>query len=139
MLGRKTFTRPEVDRAAALASTQVVTFRAVADALPASAADQLAALEAATFADATLALDRAFVHRVRGATGKATTPLNELELLASALMADGTLDAGTVIRYDPAEAVLGLEPGTAVVLGVDDFERLSKAVIAELETNLLEP
>jgi hypothetical protein len=139
MLGRKTFTRAEVDRAAALASTQVVTFRAVADALPPSAADQLAALEAATFADATLALDRTFVHRVRAATGKATTPLNELELLAGALMADGTLDAGTVIKYDPAAAVLGLEPGSAVVLGVDDFERLSKAVIAELETNLLEP
>jgi len=138
MLGRKTFTRAEIDRAAALASAQVATFRAVAAATPKAAADQLAELEAATFADATLALDRIFVHRVRGATGKATTPLNELELLAAALMGDGTLDAGTVIRYDPAKAVLGLEPGTVVVLGADDFERLATAVITELETDLLE-
>ena len=138
MLGRKTFTRAEIDRAAALATAQVATFRAVADGVPASAADRLDALEAATFADATLALDRIFVHRVRGATGKATTPLNELEMLAAALMGDGVLDAGTVIRYDPAKAVLGLDAGAAVVIRADDFERLAKAVIAELEANLLE-
>jgi hypothetical protein len=138
MLGRKTFTRAEIDRAAALATAQVATFRAVADGVPASAADHLDALEAATFADATLALDRMFVHRVRGVTGKATTPLNELELLAAALMGDGVLDAGTVITYEPAKAVLGLDAGAAVVIRADDFERLAKAVIAELEANLLE-
>lgn len=86
------------------------------------------------FGNLVLALDRRFVHRVRLLTGKDSNPLNEVELLADSLMDnDGVLRTGPVVRYKPAETVLGLAPGDRITLTADRFEQLAKAFFAELE------
>src|SRR3954452_4789276 len=105
MLGRKTFTQDELTAATTAMQQQLDAYRA----LPGSAA--LEAFEPLFFNNLALALDRRFVHRVRMATGKDPSPLNELELIVESLTNnDGVLRTGTVIRYVPEETVLGLQP-----------------------------
>src|SRR3954465_10624569 len=116
MLGRKTFTQEELD--------------AARDAV----AEQLAAADGADpviFNNLTLALDRRFVHRLRGVTGKAGTPLNEVELIAESLMKNGGgLGGNNVIKYVPEQAVLGLQLGDEIAIGAEQFERLSEGFLA---------
>jgi hypothetical protein len=125
MLGRKDFTADEVAAAQAAVQRALTAF---AD------AGAPAALEEVFFADALLALDRRFVHRVRMVTGKDGTPLNEVELLVTALVHhDGVLTLDNVIRYDAERAVLGLRAGERVALTAESFGRLAQAFFAELE------
>ena len=78
------------------------------------------------------------MHRLRAVTGKEGTPLDELELVAEALMGGGLLPASTVIRYRPEQSVLGPEVDEPVRLTVDDAERLALAALDELETEFAE-
>jgi hypothetical protein len=128
MLGRKDFTREELETARAAIGEQLAAFRALE---PGDARDAFEPL----FCNALLlALDRPFVHRLRGVTGKDGTPLNELELLVDALIANGgVLRTNNVIRYAPERSVVGIEPGQEVRLDADAFERLAGAFFAELE------
>src|SRR3954463_2405637 len=123
MLGRKTFTQEELD-----AAREAV-------------AEQLAAADGADpviFNGLLLALDRRFVHRLRGVTGKAGTPFNETELLVESLMNNGgVLRGNNVIKYSPEESVLGLEIGDQIELTKAQFEELSKAFLAEIEAKYL--
>jgi hypothetical protein len=67
-------------------------------------------------------------------TGKDGTPLNELELLTSALMDnDGVLQLNNVIKYQAESSVLGLREGDRIAVTAEQFERLSEAVFAELD------
>jgi len=43
----------------------------------------------------------------------------------------------TVIRYVPADTVLGIEVGEKVSLSAEDFERLSAAFLAEIERRFM--
>ena len=143
MLGRKTFTQDEIDHADQAVSDQLCAFRRVAGAVAASgdaeAQAALAALEPTLFNGVTLALDRRFVHRLRGVTGKNSTPLNELELVANSLMDNGgTLQTDTVIKYRSGETVLKLEPGDQIALDADRFEALSAGVLDELRDKYLQ-
>jgi hypothetical protein len=123
MLGRKTFTQEELDAAR----------EAVAEQL--AAAD---GADPAIFNGLLLGLDRRFVHRLRGVTGKAGTPLNEAELLVESLMNNGgVLRGNNVIKYVPEESVLGLELGDQIRLSKAQFEELSTALFAELEAKYL--
>src|SRR3954451_6891894 len=141
MLGRKNYEPDEVATAKATIDKQLSAYRKLSKAVAASGdAKAQAALdefEPLLFNAFLLALDRPFVHRLRGVTGKDGTPLNEAELLVAALMADGGLETNNVIKYKPEEAVLGLEPGDRVALSQSDFERLYKAFVAELEAKYL--
>jgi hypothetical protein len=114
MLGRKTFTQEELDAArAAVAAPHV-------------------------FNELLIALDRRFVHRLRGVTGKDGTPLNEVELLVESLMNNGgVLRGNNVIKYVPSESVLKLELGDRISLDRDQFEALSEAFFEELEAKYL--
>jgi hypothetical protein len=133
MLGRKTFTQDERDSARADADRQLAAYRAMAAA--ANGSEQaLNALEPVYFNTALLALDRRFVHRVRLVAGKDGTPVNEVELLTDALMNnDGVFRGNTVIKYKPAESVLGLEEGDAIALRADQFAQLADAFLAEID------
>ena len=114
MLGRKTYTREELDNARA------------------------AVAEPHLFNELLIALDRRFVHRLRGVTGKDGTPLNEVELLVESLMNNGgVLRGNNVIRYVPAESVLKLEIGDRIELTEAQFHELADAFFAELETKYL--
>jgi hypothetical protein len=124
MLGRKSFTRVEVDAARAAVRDQLAAFATLG-----APAD----VEPVYFNAMALALDRRFVHRVRMVTGKAGTPLNELELLTTALMEHGGLfTTDTVIKYDAGTAVVGLTPGDRVALSAEQFAGLAVGVFAEL-------
>jgi hypothetical protein len=119
MLGRKTFTQEELDAARKAVAEQIAAYDGG---------------EAAIFNGLLLGLDRRFVHRLRSVTGKDANPLNEVELLVESLMNnDGALRTGTVVKYVPADTVLGLEPGDRIELNADQFERVSKAFLDEIE------
>src|SRR4051812_18075670 len=123
MLGRKTFTQEEFD-----AAREAVT-------------EQLAAADGADpviFNGLLLALDSRFVHRVRMVTGKDANPLNEVELLVESLMNNrSVLRVGTVVKYVPEETVLKLSPGDRIELDAKQFEELSQALLAEIETKFV--
>ena len=93
----------------------------------------LDALEPVLFGGMALALDRAFVHRVRMVTGKDTTPLNELELIADSLMNNhGIFRGNSVIKYRPEQSVLGLQEGDRVAITARQFDQLAAAVLGEV-------
>lgn len=144
MLGRKSYTQDEIDGARSALDGQLAAYRDLVRALEGGDAgpDARAAREAFEthfFANLTLALDRYFVHRIRPVTGKDGNPLNEVELIAESLMTNGgVLQTSKVIKYVPAEAVLGLEPGARIQLTADDFTRLAAAFFGELERRFLE-
>jgi hypothetical protein len=124
MLGRNSYEPEELENARAAVRKQLADWRA-------SGAG--GGLETTYFNSLVLTLDRPFVHRIRKMTGKDTNPLSEVELVVDSLMAGGRFDAGTVVKYQPEKAVLGLNPGDEIRLGADDYERLATAFIDELE------
>jgi hypothetical protein len=138
MLGRKDYTQEELDAARTAMSEQLTAYKQLAKAVDATsdakARSALEAFEPLFFNNLTLALDRRFVHRLRGVTGKAGTPLNEAELLVESLMNnDGVLRGNNVIRYVPEDAVLKLGIGDRVRIGAAQFERLAEGLFAEIE------
>ena len=94
----------------------------------------LAAFEPAFFNNLLLALEMRFVHRLRGVEGKDGNPLNEVRMLAAALMDNGgVLAQNSTIRYDAAKAMLGIDIGDRIALNADDFEALCTAFLGEIE------
>jgi hypothetical protein len=132
MLGRKTFTREQIDAGKGAVAEQLAAWRG----LPGRPSGDA---EATYFNGMLLALDRRYVHRIRSATGKDTNPLTEVELLAESIMSPaGTLRLGGVIKYDPHQSVLGYAAGSRVALTADQFERLAVAFLVALEDKLAE-
>lgn len=128
MLGRKDYTRAELDGAKAALAEQLAAY----DKLTGDA--NLAAFEPLFFNNMVLVLDRYFVHRLRVVTGKDGNPLNEVELIADSLMNNGgVLKGSNVIRYVPEKSVLGYRVGDRIALSADDFRRLSDAFFTDLE------
>jgi hypothetical protein len=128
MLGRKTYTREELDSATGATQEQIAAYRA----LPAS--PERDGFEPLFFNHLTLALDRRFVHRLRVSTGKDGNALNEVELIVESLMNnDGVFRDNNVIKYVPEQSVVKLKPGDKIRLTADDFERLSAAFFQDLE------
>lgn len=138
MLGRKSFTREELDSCKAAIGGQLDAYSrltaAVRSAGGSDAERALEAFEGPFSSNMVLALDRYFVHRVRAVSGNDGNPLNEVELIADGVMSkDGALPGSTVIKYVPAESVLGLETGARISLTAEEFDRLSAAFLAEIE------
>ena len=98
----------------------------------------LEAFEPLLFNNMILVLDRYFVHRLRMVTGKDGNPLNEVELMTESLMNnDGVLRGNNVIKLVPEETVLKLDVGDRIRLSAAQFERLSKAFLAEIQSEFL--
>ncbi|HEY8301139.1 MAG TPA: hypothetical protein VIG48_04515 [Jatrophihabitans sp.] len=128
MLGRKDFTQDEIDNGRTAVERRLAAFDALA--APARKTEQ----DAGLFNDLVLALDRRYVHRLRSVTGKAGTPLNELEIIVESLLNHrGVLTEIAVIKYAPEQAVVGLKPGDSVLLTRADFARLAAGVFDELQ------
>lgn len=142
MFGRKDYTQDELDQARAAVDRQLRTYRELA-AAASTVSDPgvtlvLEALEPVVFDNMVLVLDRYFVHRLRMITGKDGNPVNEVELLTESLMNnDGVLRVGNVVKYKPAESVLGLTAGDRIQLSADQFEQLATAFFADLEKKFL--
>lgn len=145
MLGRKDYTREELDHASNAIGQQLDAYKQLADAVAASPdgeklAAALDAFEPLFFNNMTLALDRYFVHRLRVVTGKDGNPLNEVELLTDSLMNNkGVLRGNNVIKYLPNRSVTKLSVGDPIQLTTAKFERLSKAFLADLERKFVQP
>ena len=143
MLGRKTYTQVELDQAKTAVGRQLAAYKKVAKAVDGSKSDPkvpaaVGDLEPIFFNNMTLVLDRYFVHRIRPVTGKDTNPLNEVELIAESLINNGGVLAGNkVIKYVPELSVVKLEIGDPIQLRAPQFDRLSKAFFAELESRFL--
>ena len=134
MLGRKTYTREEIDAAKATVDSQLRAYRKLAKTVDPKAKAALEEFEPLFFNNMTLALDRPFVHRVRMVTGKDANPLNEVELLTESLMAgEGVLRTNNVIKWVPDQTVLKLDAGDRIALTAEQFDELAKAFFAELE------
>ena len=144
MLGRKEYTREELERARDAVNQQLAAYRELVKALDGAGEDPkvasaLEAFEPLLFENMTLVLDRYFVHRLRSVTGKDGNALNEVELLADSLMNNGgQLRGNNVIKYQPDRAALGLEIGNPIRLGAADFERLSRAFFDDLEAKFVQ-
>ena len=124
MLGRNSYEPEELENARAAVRKQLADWRASG-----AGGD----LETTYFNSLVLTLDRPFVHRIRKMTGKDTNPLSEVELLTDSLMDSGSLEVGSVIKYQPEKSVLGLEAGQEIRLSADDYEKLATAFLDEVE------
>ena len=143
LLGRKTYTQEEFDHANAAMKQQLAAYKKLVKAIDAAPSDPqvtaaLEAFEPLFFNNMTLVLDRYFVHRVRMVTGNDGNPLNEVELLSDSLMNhDGLLHGNNVIKLIPEQSVLKLNVGDRIRLSAAQFERLSKAFLAEIQARFL--
>jgi hypothetical protein len=142
MLGRKDYTQEELDNGRARIEKQLTAYRKLARDIGRSGDEKLAAdleaFEAAFFNNLALTLDRLYVHRLRSVTSKGCTPLNELELIVESLLNnDGVFRGNKVVKYKPSEAVVGLAEGDRIELVAGDFERLSAAVLDDVEARFV--
>jgi hypothetical protein len=143
VLGRKSYTREEVDACRATLDRALGAHAALTEAIAAATpgekvTDALVGLDGVFFNDLLLVLDRWFVHRLRGVTGKDGNPINEVDLLSESLRDHGgVFTTNTVITYVPEESVLGLRPGDPIRLTREDFQRLDAAFFADLEKKYL--
>ncbi len=138
MLGRKSYTREELDHGRSAVARQLDAYDNLVGGLPPASDGAREDFEGRFFNDMTLVLDRYFVHRLRGAAGKDGNPLNEVELICESLINnDGVLRGNNVVKYVPAGSVVKLELGDRIHLTRDQFDRLSTAFFAELEQRFL--
>ncbi len=142
MLGRKDYTRDELDRAKSIIEAQLAAHKSLVDAVSGGidkrAEAALADFEPLFFNNMTLVLDRFFVYRLRMVIGKDTNPLNEVEMICDSLMNNGGILRGNnIVRYLPVDSVLRLELGDRIRLSEADFERLSTAFFAEVERRFI--
>jgi hypothetical protein len=143
MLGRKSYTPEELDHAKTAVNQQIAAYKKLAKAVDGATSDPkvasaLEAFEALFFNNMTLVIDRYFVHRLRTVTGKDGNPLNEVELISDSLMNnDGVLRANNVVKLIPDQSVVKLNIGDPIRLTAAQFERLSKAFFAEIESKFL--
>jgi hypothetical protein len=142
MLGRKNYTRQEIDTARAMVEADLRAYRA----LPAAAKTK--AFEANFFNREVLLLDYLFVHRLTGAEGKDGNPLNEVRVLCNSLLLNQgrvqvdkqpgwPMSAGSSLKLPPEKSMLKLKVGDEVELSETDFVRLSTAFFTELEKRYL--
>jgi len=138
MLGRKDYTKQELDNATTAIERQVAAYKKLAKAVDASgdkkAQSALDAFEPLFFNNMVLVLDRYFVHRLRQVTGKDGNPLNEVELLTESLMNnDAVLRGSNVVKFVADDSVLKLSLGDRIRLSVADFDNLAKAFLADIK------
>ena len=124
MLGRKDYTRKELDDGRARIDAQLRT---------------LAKFEGEFFVNLLLTLDRLYVHRLRSSTGKDGNPLNEVELIVDSLLNnDGVFRVDNKsIKYKPEESVTGLAVGDKIAFDREGFEALHGAFMDDLEAKFV--
>ena len=138
MLGRKSYTQEELERARGLIGAQLAVYDALVQTVndagsDAKSAAAVEAFEREFFNSLLLVLDRFFVHRLRVSAGKDGNPVNEVELLADSLLTNnGVMRGNNVVKYEPETAVVGVQIGDRISLNSEQFRRLSAAFFAEI-------
>jgi hypothetical protein len=79
-----------------------------------------------------LALDRLFVHRLRGVEGKDGNPLNEVRVLADSIAENnGVMAADSQIKFKNG-TITGLDVGDTIALSEIAFRELADGFFAEI-------
>jgi len=90
------------------------------------------------FNNIVLALDSYFVHRARAMERKDGNPLNEVRMLCNSMLNNNNrMCADKTITFDPAKFVLKYRVGDEMKLNEADFNLLSSAFFAEIESKYL--
>ena len=132
MLGKNSYPPEYVKQCRTNVDGLVKAYRKVAAAAKGDAS--VAKFAPLLFNHLVLALDEYFVHRLRGVEGKDGNPLNEVRIIADSVMLhDGIFTVEKVIKYQAETSVLGIEPGTAIVLDEKMFTDLAGAYFDEIE------
>jgi hypothetical protein len=140
MLGRKGYTREEVDAGKAAISRQLAAYKKLVKASGESKGAGFAGFEAEFFNNMALVLDRYFVHRFSGPDyeGKDGNPLNEVRLIVDSLISHrGVMRSDKQIKLLPERSVVGIAVGEQIALTEPQFKRLSAAFFDELERRFL--
>jgi len=124
MLGRKDYTREELDAGRARIDAQLAAYRALSG---------TADYEPIFTSGLVLLLDRLYVHRIRSVSGKDTNPITEVELLAASLLTGDEFVDQKAVKWVPAQSVTGIAPGERVRLDLATTQALVDAFFAELE------
>ena len=129
MLSIKNYPQSYVDTRRAVVKSQVAAYRKAAK------AGDTKSLESAYFTNMVLALDMAFIHRMRGNEGKDGNPLNEVRLLSYSLLENDGVFAlpDKSIKWDPDRSVLGFDTGKKIVIDDAAFVDLAEAFFDEIE------
>jgi hypothetical protein len=123
MLGVKKYEKSYIDQCREATDARVAAYERLSD--PGD-------FEAAFFNTMVLALDRLFVHRLRGVEGKDGNPLNEVRVIADSLAENnGVMAADTQIRFKTG-TITGLEAGDTIALSGSAFRELADGFFAEI-------
>ena len=135
MLGMRNYTQDHLNVTRRRIDAQLSAYQALAAATEAGpAAEELATFAPVFFNNMVLALDAAFIHRLRVVEGKDGNPLNEVRSLASSLLDnDGILTIEKSLKLKPDTSVLGLQAGDRIALDETAFAKLADAFFAEIE------
>jgi hypothetical protein len=139
VLGRKNYTKEEIDRGKAAVADQLAAYAKLVKTAAGSGSGKkadaaLASFETEFFNNMTVVLDRYYVHRLSGAEGKDGNPLNEVRIIVDSLIShDGVMRSDKKIKLPPERSLVGLAAGEQIKLTEADFTRLSTAFFDELE------
>jgi hypothetical protein len=132
MLGVSHYSQNYIDDCRAMMRDQLSSYGAIARV--AKPGPALVRLEQQFMNHLILALDRYFVHRLRGKELKDGNPLNEVRMLCTSLLErGGVFTADATIKYSADKSVLKLKTGDRIVLTVGQFEKLAEAFFADIE------
>lgn len=113
---------------------QVRAYSEVATAARTAGADAaLDAFEPQFFNHMVVTLDAYFMHRLRVLEMKDGNPLNEVRLVAQAVITDGKLPFDKTIKWKPERSVLKYAIGDEVQVREDGFRALAAAFLDDLE------
>ncbi|MBL8228394.1 MAG: hypothetical protein JNL98_07955 [Bryobacterales bacterium] len=133
MLGVSTYSKPYITYCRRMIEAQVAAYRALPRIGPSSESDY-AKFETQFIYHLILALDRCFVHRLRGKELKDGNPLNEVRMLCTSILDHGGVFTGDpTIKYNPDRSVLKLKTGEPIAVTEAQFSRLTEAFFADLE------
>ena len=140
MLGRNSYTTDELANGKANIAAQITAYKKLAKEATAhdAVSKALSTFDPQYFNNMVFVLDRLYVHRVRNVSGKDNNALNEVELITESLLNNGgVFQTNKVIKYTPEGSVLGLADGDRILLTAAQFEKLSNAFFAELESRFV--
>lgn len=148
MLGMKSYSREYVDACRTKVDSDVAAYRNQFGKGKDEAASE--PFESVFFNNMLLVLDYLFVHRFASIDGRDGNPLNEVRVMADSIlnnggvMTPGTVSKASQMRFNkgikmvPEKTVLKYQVGDEIKLTQIDFERLSEAFFAELESKYLQ-
>jgi hypothetical protein len=127
-------TRSKIDAQLDAYKTLVTAAGEAANAKDKKLGPAIAGFEPLFFNHLVMVLDNYFLHRGRNLEGKDGNPLNEVRVLCNSIANNNAkMITDKTIKTKPETTVLKYEVGDDIELNEDDFRRLAKAFLSEIE------